>query len=65
MKVVAHLSNPAKVLEDTAKYINVAKEKKGAADKTVTEIVAKDTILTRSTTVEQKTPKGPCGQNRH
>ena len=34
-KVVTHLSNPAKVLEDTAKYlhdIEVARGKKGSAD---------------------------------
>jgi hypothetical protein len=51
------------VLEDTAKYIHdidVAKGKKGAVDKNVTEKVGKDTISTRSTTVKQKTSKGPC-----
>ena len=51
-KVVAHLSNPAKVLEDTARCIHdigVAKETKGAVEKSVNEKTTKDTILTRST----------------
>ena len=62
-QLVAHLSDPAKVMEDTARYIHdisVAKGTKGPAAKVVTEKAAKDVILTRSTTVKQKSSKGPC-----
>ena len=38
----------------------MAKGTKGAAEKTVIEKTKNDTILTRSTTVKQKTSRGAC-----